>query len=349
MAMIDSYRNNVIRKKEELAKLSSDKARENDKIAKARQKIDTANSAIRRTSSISTIKSRQNDIIRAEKEITNSEKKIADIQRKSSRLSKDISDLQKKIDKEEANIHKKRIQDERKEQQKTQTQISKLNQTMMLYENRQNILEGAVEDLMKVPETITVLFLASNPQNTTSLRLDAECRDIQEMIRKSEYRDNIRFETRWALRTSDLLQAINEVNPDIIHFSGHGTNEGELVFENSNGDYKLVSKEAIAQTVMTLSDKIRLIFFNACFSAIQAESIVEFVDASIGMNVSIGDEAARIFASQFYSSIGFGKNLKDSFNQAKAALMLEGIPEETTPQLYVNSKLKAEDIILVQP
>lgn len=51
MAMIDSYRNNVIRKKEELAKLSSDKARENDKIAKARQKIDTANSAIRKTSS----------------------------------------------------------------------------------------------------------------------------------------------------------------------------------------------------------------------------------------------------------------------------------------------------------
>ncbi len=64
---------------------------------------------------------------------------------------------------------------------------------------------------------------------------------------------------------------------------------------------------------------------------------------------AIGDEAALVFASQFYSSIGFGKNIKTAFDQAKAALMLEGIPEETTPELYVRDSLKAEDIVLVKP
>jgi len=29
--------------------------------------------------------------------------------------------------------------------------------------------------------------------------------------------------------------------------------------------------------------------------------------------------------------------------------MLEGIPEETTPELYVRDSLKAEDIVLVKP
>ena len=209
-------------------------------------------------------------------------------------------------------------------------------------------MQNQIEQLKKIPDTITVLFLESNPTDTQALRLDAECRAIQEMIRKSDYRDTIRFETRWAVRTSDLLQAINEVNPDSIHFSGHGAINRDLVFKNVNGQGKLVTKKAMAQTIMTLSDKVRLIFYNACFSDAQAEHIVEYVDATIGMNTSIGDEAALVFASQFYSSIGFGKNLKITFNQAKVALMLEEIEEETTPELFVREGMQAENIILVK-
>ena len=349
MALIDTYRGNVIRKREAISKLVSEKSKENDKIAKARGKIDSANAAIKRTKNASTIKSKLNDIARAEKDITTAEKKIADIEKRTSKLEKELSDEQKKVEREEEKLHKQRIKEETEMQKKTQNQISELNRTLEVHEKRQIEIQSQIEELKKIPDTITVLFLASNPTNTQSLRLDAECRAIQEMIRKSDYRDTIRFETRWAVRTSDLLQAINEVNPDIIHFSGHGATNGDLVFENVNGQGKLVTKEAMAQTIMTLSDKVRLIFYNACFSAVQAEHIVEHVEAAIGMNTSIGDEAALVFASQFYSSIGFGKNLKVAFSQAKAALMLEGIEEETTPELFVQNGLQAEDIVLVQP
>lgn len=349
MALIDTYRQNIKKKREEIAKLASDKAKENDKIAKARSKIDSVNAAIRRTKNSTANSSRLSEISKAEKDITAAEKKIADIEKRSSKLGKELSEEQKKAEREEEKSHKKRIKEELEMQKKTQHQISELNRTVKLHEEKQVEMQNQIEELQKLPEIITVLFLASNPINTKSLRLDAESRAIQEMIRKSDYRDTIKFETRWAVRTSDLLQAINEVNPDIIHFSGHGADNGDLAFENANGECKLVTKEAMAQTIMTLSDKVRLIFFNACFSAIQAEHIVEHVDAAIGMNTSIGDEAALIFASQFYSSIGFGKNLKTAFNQARAALMLEGIPEDTTPELFVREGLQAENIILVQP
>lgn len=349
MALIDTYRKNVVKKRDEVAKLALDKAREKDKIAKARNKIDNANSVIRRTKNATIIKSRMNDIIKAEKDITAAEKKIADIEKKSSRLEKELSAEQKKVEREEEKAHKKKMNEEAEIQKKTQHQISELNRTVQVQKQRQSEIQSQIKELQKLPEIITVLFLASNPIDTPSLRLDAESRAIQEMIRKSDYRDTIRFETRWAVRTSDILQAINEVNPDIIHFSGHGDSNGDLAFENVNGQNKLVTKEAMAQTIMTLSDKVRLIFFNACFSAIQAEHIVEYVDAAIGMNTFIGDDAALVFASQFYSSIGFGKNLKSAFNQAKAALMLEGISEDTTPELFVRDDLQAENIILVQP
>ena len=37
------------------------------------------------------------------------------------------------------------------------------------------------------------------------MRLDEEARSIQEMIRKSEHRDSISFETRWAVRPSKIF------------------------------------------------------------------------------------------------------------------------------------------------
>jgi hypothetical protein len=107
----------------------------------------------------------------------------------------------------------------------------------------------------------------------------------------------------------------------------------EIVFQNVNGLAKFVSKEAIVQAMMTFSEDIRLVFFNTCYSYEQAAAVVEHVEAAIGMNTSIGDDSTRIFAAQFYSSIGFGLSVQKAFAQTKAALMLEGIPEENTPEL----------------
>ena len=64
---------------------------------------------------------------------------------------------------------------------------------------------------------------------------------------------------------------------------------------------------------------------------------------------SIGDDAARIFSSQFYSSIGFGVSLGKAFEQAKALLMMEGIKEENTPELFVKEGLNADELIIVKP
>ena len=87
-------------------------------------------------------------------------------------------------------------------------------------ERRQNKLSKEIERLKKLPDIITVHFMASNPTDTPSLRLDEESRTIMEKIRMSEYRDSVKFETRWATRASDILQALNETNPTIVHFSG---------------------------------------------------------------------------------------------------------------------------------
>lgn len=209
--------------------------------------------------------------------------------------------------------------------------------------------QSAIEKLSRLPEKITVLFMAANPLDQVQLRLDEEARAIAETIRKSEHRDAVSLVSCWAVRPLDVLQALNQHCPCIVHFSGHGSDRDEIVFQDSGGAAKCVSKEAIVQTMAAASGDIRLVFFNTCYSHKQAEAVVRHVQAAIGMKTSMGDEAARIFAAAFYSAIGFGLSVKRAFEQAKAALMLEGISEQDTPELFLAEGVDSEQLILVKP
>lgn len=349
MALVDTYRNNVARKRSELSKLSNDRAKESEKKAQKKKKIMDATNTLRRTSSQSTMRSKISEIDRTEKEITNIDKKIANLDKKIAKKEKEISEEAKKLRSEEDKIQKKKDKEEKKRQQENEKTLQKINQAIKTQQKQQVTMQNDIDQLKYVPEKITVLFFATNPKGTTRLRLDEEARSIQEMIRKSKHRDSISFETRWAVRPLDILQAINEVNPDVVHFSGHGADTGDLVLENTDGSEKLVTKEAITQIIMSSSDKIHLLFFNACFSYEQAQEVVSYVDAAIGMADTIGDAAACSFAAQFYSSLGFGLSIKRAFDQAKGSMMLESPMEGDTPMLYTKDDIDADSFYIVRP
>lgn len=349
MAQIDNYRNKLNNERKKLADLKKDLANEQKNSAQQQKKISDARSAMSRTTSQSTIRSKNNDIERASKALASSQSKISCIEAKIANVEKEIANVEKNLRNEESRIAKKTEEEEKKRLRESKRRTDEMEKNLERQRKLQEQLQRDVKQLKEVPNKITVLFLASNPIDTAQLRLDEEVHAIQEKIRLSDYRDSIKFESRWAVRSSDILQAINETNPTIIHFSGHGTQEGDLVLQNQDGSTKLITTEAISATISTLSDTIRLVVFNACFSKPQATSVIKHIESAIGMSDSIGDEAAQIFAAQLYSSIGFGLSLENSFRQAKAALMLENIPEENTPQLFIREDTDGNDIILVHP
>jgi hypothetical protein len=96
-------------------------------------------------------------------------------------------------------------------------------------------------------------------------------------------------------------------------------------------------------------DNIRVVVLNACFSRPQAAAITEVIDCAIGMNSAIGDKAAIVFAAAFYQALGFERSVKDAFESGKAALMLEGIPEEKIPELLVRKGVNPRTIFLIEP
>ena len=204
------------------------------------------------------------------------------------------------------------------------------------------------EQLRVLPEKIKVLFFAADPLEDNRLRLDREVRNIAERLRMAEYRDSVGLESRWAVRPSDLLQALNEVRPRVVHFSGHGSQD-DLLFEDENGNPKPISKEAITRFIEVGSDHVRVVVFNACYTRDQAEAAARHVDVAIGMNAPISDEIAAKFAEQFYSAIGFGASVKHAFHQALARLGLEGLRGEKIPELFAREGVDPDEVVLVRP
>lgn len=197
----------------------------------------------------------------------------------------------------------------------------------------------------------TILFLAANPKATTALRLDQELRDIEDGLRRSQYRDRFALEQRWATRPRDIQRALLDVNPQIVHFSGHGEGEQGLVLEDDAGKPQFVSTAALAGLFGLFADQVECVLLNACYSVAQAEAIAQHIPYVVGMAHAIGDRAALEFAVGFYDALGAGRGIEFAYKLGCSAIQMAGIQENLTPKLtaHPTRKLSPVSVSLAMP
>ena len=195
---------------------------------------------------------------------------------------------------------------------------------------------------------ITILFLSANPDQTDKLELIKECNLINQKIRSSAGRELLKLEQRHDISIKWLIEELLNYNPQILHFSGHGSEKSALIFKNENtGQIEEVPPSALSNLFKVLGKKIDLVFLNACYSEKQARAIAEYVNCVIGMSDGISDIAAIEFASTFYSSLGFGRNVNDAFDLAIAQLGLLSKTGDSIPKLIVKEGKSASKIYIV--
>lgn len=186
-----------------------------------------------------------------------------------------------------------------------------------------------------------ILFLSANPVDTTPLLLDEEVRQIGQRIRRAEFRSRFTFETAPALRASDLPLELMDRQPDIVHFSGHGSRGGELHFLSDEDRLSQpVSAATLGRLFARLSTGIKCVVLNACDARPQAEAIVASVPCVIAMSQAMPDLAAIAFAAGFYEALAFGKSIRDAFKLGQLQIEL------TTPAY---AECAAIPILLTQP
>jgi hypothetical protein len=179
----------------------------------------------------------------------------------------------------------------------------------------------------------TILILTANPKDTSRLRLDQEVRDIEEGLQRAKKRDQFVLKSKLAVRPRDIQRAMLEINPSIVHFSGHGTGDEGLVFEDETGSTKLVDGEALAGLFALFAEQVECVVLNGCYSQVQAEAIAQHINYVIGMKKAIGDKAAIEFAVGFYDALGAGRDVEFAHKLGCAAIRLAGVPEQLTPVL----------------
>lgn len=178
-----------------------------------------------------------------------------------------------------------------------------------------------------------VLILTVNPLQTARVRLDKEVEEIRTTLQMSPNRDRFAIESHGAVRPQDLQTYLHNLNPQILHFSGHGGGDLGLAFEDEDGNLKAVSTEALADLFKLFANQIQCVVLNACYAVVQAEAIAQHIPYVIGMNQAIGDKAARKFAEGFYKAIWVDRSIEDAFDSGVNAIKVDGIPEELTPVL----------------
>jgi len=180
---------------------------------------------------------------------------------------------------------------------------------------------------------IPILFLAADPTDASRLRLGEEIREIQEKLQLAKLRDQFTLHQRMSVRPSDISQAMLDVDPEIVHFSGHGTSNGALCFENKIGETHLVEPEALAALFEQFTSNVKCVILNACYSIAQAEAIAKNIQYVIGMNQAIGDKAAISFSVGFYQALGAGRSVEEAYKLGCVQIRLQNIPEHLTPVL----------------
>ena len=137
------------------------------------------------------------------------------------------------------------------------------------------------------------------------LRLDREIREIEDAIRRATRRDLFEVRIRTAVRPQDIRRAIAEERPSIVHFCGHGLEDGSLLLEDDAGNNKPVPPFGLASLFKLHADYVNCVLLNACYSVKPAHAISQHINYAIGMNQPIGDKAAIAFAQGFYDGLGY--------------------------------------------
>ena len=198
-------------------------------------------------------------------------------------------------------------------------------------------------------ETCTVLLLSANPVTTERLQIDEEIRSILQKAAALQYGDHLKIEMGLAVRPDDILQRLNDVNPHVLHFSGHGSQTDGIALSGESGTVRFLTDRAIDRLFAAMKGRIRLVVLNACFSEVQAKQIVKRIDCVVGMRTSITDKAATVFAGSLYRALAFGRSVKNAYDQAIAAIAMEGLDEDDTPVLLTRDGVSADRVILVKP
>jgi len=210
-----------------------------------------------------------------------------------------------------------------------------------------------------------ILFIGTNPHDTTRLALEWEIAGIERALRMTRGRDLFELRPRWATSVDDLMRHLNECRPTVVHVGGHGTpgtladacqpgaprrdlSIGEPGIWFQDGDRSQpVGAHALAQMIASAAPSTKLVVLNACFSEAMAAALCSVVDCVVAMRGPITDAAARSASAALYGALGNARSVGNAVAQASAILSARWPQDRNLVTCKTRHGLSADELFLL--
>jgi hypothetical protein len=180
-----------------------------------------------------------------------------------------------------------------------------------------------------------ILFFTSSPRDYPDrIRTDRELRIINDVFISSPNPNKFTLKTCLATRPDDFQSNLLRYSPQIVHFSGHGTEGGEILVENEQEYGQIISPSGLAKLFEVIGENIKCVFLNACYSKSQAQMIAKHIEFVVGTSGQIEDDTALIFSKSFYEGLANGLDVQRAFELGKSAIMIIGLAGSDKFELF---------------
>jgi len=205
--------------------------------------------------------------------------------------------------------------------------------------------------------SLSILVVAANPQDQVQLNWQHEIEvlkeSLSELTQASQARVNVVEHTTY----ERLLTALQEHNPDVVHYVGHGhynreLQQGALVLEDDQGHTSLLKAGEMSHMFGRYG--VNLVVLNACDTANGAwaglaPSLVRAeIPAVVAMQWPVEDAAATRFCRFFYRALAMGRTIDECMAEGRLGAGAAGVEPSDwlAPVLFLrsqNGRLWSED------
>lgn len=199
---------------------------------------------------------------------------------------------------------------------------------------------------------LRVLVMISSPTGQPKLDVEHEWAKLNQALADLQAKERVVLERLEKATLGELQARLRQGRYHVFHYIGHGgfdleTQEGTLLLEDEERQSQPVSSQVLG-TLLHDEPTLRLVLLNACEGARGSRSdpfagaaqtlVRKKIPAVIAMQTVISDEAAKVFAYEFYRALADDYPVDAALTEARKAIYRQGNEREWgTPVLFMRA------------
>ena len=205
---------------------------------------------------------------------------------------------------------------------------------------------------LEVAPPLRILVMVSSPTDYLNLDVENEYRRLAEALDDLVQSGRVELDRLDEASLSKLQQRLRQGTYHIFHYVGHGgfdeqRDDGVLMLEDEQGRGRAVSGHELG-TILHDHRSLRLAVLNSCegartstsdpFAGTAQSLVQQGIPAVIAMQFEISDDAAILFAHEFYAAVADGYPVDAATAEARKAMFTNAADVEWgTPVLNMRS------------